>query len=590
VTHVKRTSPSLRLHCNFRVSLVVAATVVVGLYKLRVVGWARPLDLFLACTVDALAYAWLLCLTEVGVRLAKPSLGRVLSIAFVPLFYVLFACDLAHATFYDVATERRFSLLDVDPSSVVLLLRDVVTTRWLLTTGALAVAVHTAAWGIASRKAHVPVRASTVGLCVATAATALAAVFAPRVPSPLVDTARDAYDLLTLARVVPKSAMPSAGALAALDKSDAGGDVSRPAFSKILVFVMETVPTRDFESERAVLRPDSFLRALDGHAHRYDRYYATNQDSRTGMLDMLGSRLVPYEAYTEYGLAHYTFLSSKTSLVSTFNRLGYETAYAVSHADREAVLRNMPWRRMLTLPEARVRSYGSKFACVTRYEFEHGCEDLAILPDVLDFVDAHERAFVYQEFIWGHDPEYNEMSGRTNADYYSSYLDKVVEHLRSRGMLDDTLIVVTSDHGYRSRSRLDRLESYQLPLVFFSTRFEPTHSSDLRSHLDFKDLLLYEAGARDRPHDANPFVMNVGPTGAGTLAVITQDDGLLLLRTRQSLTFILADKLPHTASTALETPASFLGAFREYRDHFDAFGHGGPSPSMAPDGDIALAK
>jgi hypothetical protein len=571
---------------------VLAAALVMGLYKVCVVGWSRPLELFLACTVDALVCAWLLWVSELAARNGTRSLGA-LSVAFLPAFYFLFACDVVHATFFDVAAERRFSLLDVDPASVSLFLRDVVTRRWLFTAGALAVAVHVAAWWLASRSFHFPARATIVGLWVTTAAVTAAAIYAPRVPSPLVDTAHDAYDLLTLARVVPQGFVPPPASLATLDKSDIG-DVRQPAFSKILVFVMETVPTRDFEAERAALPRKSFLRAVDEHAHRYDRYYATNQDSRTGMLDMLGSRLVPYEAYTEYGLGHYAFLSRKSSLVPTFNRLGYATAYAVSHADEEVVLRDMPWRRILTLPEERVRSSSAKYLCVTRYEFEHGCEDLAILPDVLDFIDKHERAFVYQEFIWGHDIDYNQISGKTNADYYSSYLDQVVEHLRSRGMLDDTLIVVTSDHGYRSRSRLDRLESYQLPLVFYSTRFEAARRVELRSHLDFKDLLFFEAGSRDRPNDVNPFVMNVGPTGAGTLAVITRDQGLLLLRMRENLAFVLADRRVQVAAAGatggVETPATFLAAFREYRERFDAFGHGGPSPSMTAGGNVALAR
>jgi hypothetical protein len=567
---------------------VVAAALVVGLYKMWVVGWSRPLELFLACTVDALVWGWLLWVREVAAQRATKSIGRALTAAFFPLFYVLFTFDVVHATFYDVAAERRFSLLDVDSASAALFFRDVVTTRWLLTTAALVAALHAVAWWIASRNFHFPARASKVGLYVATATTTAAAIYAPRVPSPLVDTARDAYDLLTLARVVPKSSLPSAASLAALDKSDTR-DVGPPAFSKILVFVMETVPTRDFESERAVLRNGSFFRALDANAHQYDHYYATNQDSRTGMLDMLGARLVPYEAYTEHGLAHYRFLSGKTSLVPTFNRLGYATAYAVSHDDQEAVLRDMPWNEILTLPEERVRASSAKYLCVTRYEFEHGCEDLAILPDVLHFVDTHERAFVYQEFVWGHDSDYNEISGRTNSDYYSSYIDKVVEHLRARGMLDDTLIVVTSDHGYRGRSRLASLDSYRLPLVFFSTRFQPARNSELRSHLDFKDLLFYEMGSRDRRNDVNPFVMNVGPTGAGTLAVITGDEQLLLLRMRENLAFVLADRRSHPRSE-LETPAAFLAAFREYRDRFDAFGRGGPSPAMTAGGNVALAK
>jgi hypothetical protein len=577
---VKSLLDSVRLRCNFRCSLVLAAAVAMAVYKARVVHFSRPLELFLACAVDALAWTWLLCVSEVGARW-KATAGRAIGIAFFPLFYVLLTCDVTHTTFYDVAMERRFSLLDVDPASVAFFLANIVTMRWLVAVVSFALGIHVVAWWVSSRGYRFPARAAFAGLCVATLVTTVVAVFAPRVPSPLFDTARDAYDLMTLARVVPRTPPRLDDSLAALDKSDPGDDVRPPRFSKILVFVMETVPTVDFEAERAALPEKTFFRTVDAHAHRYDRYYATNQDSRTGMLDMLGSRLVPYEAYTEYGLAHYRFLSQKSSLVRDFNRLGYATAYAASHADREAVLRDMPWR-LITLPESRVRASSAKFLCVTRYEFEHGCEDKALLPDVLDFVDSHERVFLFQEFIWGHDPEYNQMSGRTNADYYSSYLDALIDHLKARGELDDTLIVLTSDHGFRSRARLDRVESYELPLLFYSTRYAPERNAELRSHLDFKDLLFHEVGSRDRPEDVNPFVMNVGPTGAGTLAVIGPDRGVLLLRMRENLAFVLADHRNLRPSISAEdSRATLLGGFLDYRRRFDAFGQAGAAPRIS---------
>ena len=566
--------------CDFRCALVLVASLGTALYKLLIVG-LHPLELFLACSVDVLVWAWLLVANEAAAERAEGTLRRVTAGAFLPLFYLLLVCDLAHASFYEVATERRFSLFDVGPTEFAYFFRHVASTRWVLGAALFAVVLHAAAWALRSRRLVYPVRPVLLGLGALTALVAVASVFAPRVPSPLFDTARDVYDLATLERVVPVPPQRPDEMLAVLDRSSTVGAVRAPAFSRILVFVMETVPTRDFEAERALLPKGTFFRTMDEHSHRYDRYYATNQDSRTGMLDMLGSRQVPYEAYTEYGLGHYAFLSQKTSLVHRFDELGYATAYAVSHADHEAVIRDLPWTRMLTFPEARIAATSSKYLCVTRYEFEHGCEDRVLLPEVFDFIDQHPHVFLYQEFIWGHDSEYNEASGRTNADYYSSYLDQVVGHLRERNQLDDTLIVLTSDHGYRSRKRLNRADSYELPLLFFSTRFSAAHDKDLRSHLDFKDLLLHEAGSRPAPTNKNPFVMNVGPTGAGTLAVIGDDGRFLLLRTRETQAFILAE---HGGAARTEDSASsMLGVFQEYRRRFDLFGQGGPSPSPSID-------
>ena len=49
-------------------------------------------------------------------------------------------------------------------------------------------------------------------------------------------------------------------------------------------------------------------------AHRYTGFYSNNQDSRTGMLDLLMSRVIPYEAYAG-GVDHYAFVSHLPSLV-----------------------------------------------------------------------------------------------------------------------------------------------------------------------------------------------------------------------------------------------------------------------------------
>jgi hypothetical protein len=332
---------------------------------------------------------------------------------------------------------------------------------------------------------------------------------------------------------------------------------------------METMITRDFAAESGKLSESTFVHSAEPHVHRYTDYHGNNQDSRTGMLDMLQSRVIPYEAYGD-GIDHYRFVARLPSLVDRYNARGYETVYAVSHADRESVIADLPWKQVLLLPRREVDGLRSKFLCVTVYEFEYGCEDRAILPKVFDVLDRHPSVFLFQEFIWGHDPEYNKFSGRTNADYYSSYLDAVVEHLRQTGKLDRTLIVLTSDHGYRGHSTLGESYAYHIPLWFYATRFDRREDNRLFSHIDFRDLLLYEMDAAPPPPEADPFVAVVGPTGIDSLTVLDAKGELMLVRTRGNAHYLLAHHpAPGRGSLTLD-PAPFARFFDDYRRHFDA--------------------
>jgi membrane-anchored protein YejM (alkaline phosphatase superfamily) len=62
------------------------------------------------------------------------------------------------------------------------------------------------------------------------------------------------------------------------------------------------------------------------------------------------------------------------------------------------------------------------------------------------------------------------------------------EALQKRSLLENTLIVITSDHGPRQNTQI--LSNYNVPLLFVSQNIKNQIVSDLASHLDFKDLLL----------------------------------------------------------------------------------------------------
>jgi hypothetical protein len=288
------------------------------------------------------------------------------------------------------------------------------------------------------------------------------------------------------------------------------------------------------------------------------------------MLSMLGSRFIPYEAYTEEGRDHYMFLGQKSTLVDRFRAHGYATAFAASQQELELVVSDLPWDDKLHFAEGEPERLSAQHLCFSPYEFEHSCEDRALLPRVLSYIDAHERVFLYQEFIWGHAAAYNEASGRTNTEYYSSYLDAVVAHLKQTGAIDRTLIVLTSDHGFRDKGLQSERSVYQIPLLFFSPRLSGSTDDRLFSHLDFKDLLLQELEPARAPARESPLVMIIGPTGTSFLTVMTQPGQFMLLKARAGERYLVHADGFADGATARGAAPDFLRLFEDYLTYFGA--------------------
>jgi hypothetical protein len=392
----------------------------------------------------------------------------------------------------------------------------------------------------------------------------LGVVYAPRTPSVMFDTAADLYGMATLPRL---QARASPRAQQWITHFNRGGVKQAPVntpFDKVIVLVMEGLTQHALTAETKPLSPATFFRSGAGHAHRYTRYFPNNQDSRTGMLDMLMSRLIPHEAYLKSAVAVYGALQHEPGLVEQMKVLGYQTAFAVSQTELELVVGDLAWNEKLHLSQAEIADAKKKgLLCIQPDDWENGCEDLALLPEVMNFVERHERAFVYQEFIYGHDILYNEASGRSNGAYYSNYIDQLLEELKARNLQDRTLLVVTSDHGFRDQSLQDEAWVYQIPLWFYAPRFEARTHDELLSHLDFRDLLLAELDPNTVVQPAHhPLVMIVGPTRSNMIATMGERGSFLLFKERFGRELLLAQRGGELSGDEL------VYAFHSYRARF----------------------
>jgi hypothetical protein len=129
------------------------------------------------------------------------------------------------------------------------------------------------------------------------------------------------------------------------------------------------------------------------------------------------------------------------------------------------------------------------------------------------------------------------------------------------------LIAITSDHGFRDKSRQGELSVYQIPLWFYAERFTEKRDARLMSHVDFKDLLFDELSESQRFATPNERVLIVGPTGTGMLTAISQDGGFVWMRERAGRHLLMANRPGGTAREL--TPGQVLYLFERYRADFD---------------------
>jgi hypothetical protein len=563
-------------YLGFPFALLVCTVALFAIFKWQIIGPSRSEDFFVGLTLETCAWGGLWWLTESIRRRGSRAAALCANVLFYGVFYFSAGLIFAYTFFFDSAVERRFSLLDINFGGMGYFLTNVLPPNGWATLLGIAAGSHLGAFWLRRVPWEVPLRPAGLALLGLLIGSGLLAWSADRIATPLYDIGHDFAELALTPRIEILPTTRPYRSISSLDKSGRVPATLDTPFKKVLVLVMETMTSEKLAREAAVLPDSTFFKRERQRIHRFGHYFPNNQDSRTGMLDIVGSRLIPYEAYSDQDLASYQHVRTQPSLVDRFKTFGYATAFAVSQTDLEPVITELPWDDIVKLSDADIdEAKKSKQLCFTPYEFEHSCEDLVLLPKVVDFIAAHERVFLFQEFIWGHAYEYNEASGKSNADYYSAYIDRLIEQLEARGLMDDTLLAITSDHGFRDKGLQGELSVYRIPLMFYAKRFREHSDTRLLSHLDFKDLLFNELSPGSVQVDDNAFVLIVGPTGTGMTAALTGQHDFMLVKARgRDTRLLLEHKNVGVSGDARDAPiekgaeAQLFKLFDDYRAEF----------------------
>jgi hypothetical protein len=264
-------------------------------------------------------------------------------------------------------------------------------------------------------------------------------------------------------------------------------------YDRILVFVIESVPSHTFEYEARYSSDELIFSSILDNSAYYTRYYTTNQDSLNSFIAMLQSRFVPYKSYSDD--MYENVIKGRPDLIDLMNNNNYHTVFVAAEENPYRTDDLFAWSEVIL--EDNYSLSRQDCMCFRAIGSQKSCEDISLLDDVISTVENNEKVFLMQEFIYGHYQAPIEEKGIPAVRYYNVYMSKLFKELEKRGLLDKTLIVIVSDHGHRLKKNNYEPSNYNIPLVFWSKDTKGHTNDRFFSHLNFADLVLYQIGAKD---------------------------------------------------------------------------------------------
>jgi len=286
---------------------------------------------------------------------------------------------------------------------------------------------------------------------------------------------------------------------------------------KIFVFVMEQTNFRDFMS----VKENSFIEKVKNDSIIFSNYYTQNQDSRTAIWSMFSSEFIPYESYIGEWQKKYGSVIYNNNLIDFFKSKDYSTCAVSSVTDINLILGAYVWSDLIFLKE--FDEDNPDYLCFHDFESQKGCEDRILIPQIRDFIKSNldENYFFYQELIFGHGEDYLVQSGLSRPEYYNNYFNEVYEILNEFEILNDSLIIITSDHGDKGYFSKEPYH-YNIPLILIDSDFNQREVKELYSHLSFKDILLSVLSNQSLPNPEKE-VFLIGQTLSNEIGYLNYD-------------------------------------------------------------------
>ena len=312
-------------------------------------------------------------------------------------------------------------------------------------------------------------------------------------------------------------------------------DDHAPAFGRerganVLVFVMETGPRRALDLAEEIERQPT-LRRLAPHALVSSRHYTTYPYTSDALFSLLGgvyplyrksylragSEAAPFGLMAALAASHRTrvYTPDRDSFeadLTMFRVLGARDRYVAEDVPFSAQVRARAEAEMAALPQD-----STAFTKFRRFTERRFLRDRALLEQVKqDIADDRAAGRRFCSVVLpqiGHAPWLNLINspdilarGRDLMLRQLAWLDELVDFLERGGDLANTVILVTADHGIRTRGedpgfRAGSVSAYSfnVPLLIYAphTIAGPDRLEVPTSHIDLTPTILSLLGVRE---------------------------------------------------------------------------------------------
>lgn len=515
---------------------------------------------FWAAIFEISLFLLILVLYSVLDRYGPKMLG---SVVYAGLFYPCFVANFIYSYFLQEAFVRKVSLFNVGFASMEMFVSWVMPARGLLLMLMSVVGVHVVARWLCGRLRHSRVIIIRASLVIGVVLLLLGSLLTNR-SHPVLSTAVEIGEAFSYPRLKTGQAALLPKTVDGLDKSGVEIPPFVSRFRKVLIFILEGTKFEKFRWDTLGKSGEGgFFQTMRPFSHAYTRYYVSNQDSRTGILSMLASVSIPYEAYSRAAVAVYHRVARLRSVVDIFSGSGFSPIYSIAKVEEDIGVTDLHWAGQIRLKGF---SRDGGFQCSKQFRFESACEDKILLPQIKEAILRYPRFMLFQEFVWGHGVGHPSTTKESSVRYADGYLKDIYAFLEKEKLTDETLIVVTSDHGPRDKPLIADPHSYQVPLVFIHKNFSGRKNGNLYSQVDFRDILLYELGVVPVLPKEREFVLAVGPTTSSVIAFMTRQKEWGIIRDRGWRTYLLSA----SDGVDVERAGLLFSVFEEYRNIFES--------------------
>lgn len=299
---------------------------------------------------------------------------------------------------------------------------------------------------------------------------------------------------------------------------------------------------------------------LANSSTRFENHYSGGNRTRMGLFSMFYGIYAPYWYSFErqrVAPALMEFLKEKdyqfalhTSQSFDYPELRHTLFTGIPEQYLQEIKNGDPWRRDMQnitdiISKLQHRDRHRPFFGFMFFESTHAPytfpDDAVIRPD-------YQKDFDYINLNLQQDIEPVHARYINAAHLVDREIGRLLDHLRQNGMLDDTIILFTGDHGEEfmekghwghGHSRAFPEEQIRVPLVLHLPGGQPAVVQRRTSHLQIAPLLLAQLGVTQTPHSFS----SAGPIDADPAYLVAGEyDYMTLFDERYKITF------PYTGS------------------------------------------